>query len=119
MHGISFLIIFLALALVIIFAAVVLGFLRLPAAGEQARLLVEKQVELSGQLGQMATEATMRQEQLRSALDTRLTQVTTLMATLNTVRAVLKDTRMREQAGVIQAEVGRLANDVGRLDDRG
>ena len=43
---------------------------------------------------------------------------TTLMATLNTVRAVLKDVRMREQAGVIQAEVGRLANDVGRLDDR-
>ena len=43
---------------------------------------------------------------------------TTLMATLNTVRAVLKDARMREQAGVIQAEVGRLANDVGRLDDR-
>jgi DNA recombination protein RmuC len=28
---------------------------------------------------------------------------TTLMATLNTVRAVLKDARMREQAGVIQA----------------
>ena len=43
---------------------------------------------------------------------------TTLMATLNTVRAVLKDTRMREQAGVIQAEVGKLASDVVRLDDR-
>ena len=43
---------------------------------------------------------------------------TTLMATLNTVRAVLKDTRMREQAGLIQAEVGRLASDVGRLDER-
>ncbi len=43
---------------------------------------------------------------------------TTLMATLNTVRAVLKDARMREQAGVIQAEVVKLLNDVGRLDQR-
>lgn len=43
---------------------------------------------------------------------------TTLMATLNTVRAVLKDARMREQAGVIQKEVGTLMEDVGRLDDR-
>ncbi|PHZ86641.1 DNA recombination protein RmuC [Paremcibacter congregatus] len=43
---------------------------------------------------------------------------TTLMATLNTVRAVLKDARMREQAGVIQKEVGVLMEDVGRLDDR-
>ncbi|MDX1710725.1 MAG: DNA recombination protein RmuC [Rhodovibrionaceae bacterium] len=43
---------------------------------------------------------------------------TTLMATLNTVRAVLKDVRMREQAGVIQKEVGVLMEDVGRLDER-
>ena len=43
---------------------------------------------------------------------------TTLMATLTTVRAVLKDVRMREQAGVIQTEVGHLLRDVGRLDDR-
>lgn len=43
---------------------------------------------------------------------------TTLMATLNTVRAVLKDARMREQAGVIQAEVMTLLDDVGRLDKR-
>lgn len=43
---------------------------------------------------------------------------TTLMATLNTVRAVLKDVRMREQAGVIQAEVHHLLADVGRLDER-
>jgi DNA recombination protein RmuC len=43
---------------------------------------------------------------------------TTLMATLNTVRAVLKDARMREQAGVIQAEVARMMDDVKRLDDR-
>ncbi|MGP1397197.1 MAG: DNA recombination protein RmuC [Inquilinaceae bacterium] len=43
---------------------------------------------------------------------------TTLMATLNTVRAVLKDVRMREQAGVIQAEVQHLLGDIQRLDDR-
>jgi DNA recombination protein RmuC len=43
---------------------------------------------------------------------------TTLMATLNTIRAVLKDVRMREQAGVIQAEVGKLLADIIRLDDR-
>lgn len=43
---------------------------------------------------------------------------TTLMATLNTVRAILKDARMREQAGVIQKEVGSLMEDVCRLDER-
>jgi DNA recombination protein RmuC len=43
---------------------------------------------------------------------------TTMMATLNTVRAVLKDARMREQAGVIQHEVARMLQDVGRLDQR-
>jgi DNA recombination protein RmuC len=43
---------------------------------------------------------------------------TTLMATLNTVRAVLKDVRMREQAGIIQEEVHRLLEDVTRIDDR-
>ncbi|PCI33491.1 MAG: DNA recombination protein RmuC [Alphaproteobacteria bacterium] len=43
---------------------------------------------------------------------------TTLMATLNTVRAVLKDARMREQAGVIQKEVTTLLQDVVRLDGR-
>ncbi len=43
---------------------------------------------------------------------------TTLMATLNTVRAVLKDARMREQAHVIQREVGLLMSDVGRLGKR-
>jgi DNA recombination protein RmuC len=43
---------------------------------------------------------------------------TTLMATLNTVRAVLKDVHMREQAGVIQNEVEIMLNDVKRLDDR-
>ncbi len=43
---------------------------------------------------------------------------TTLMATLNTIRAVLKDAQMREQAGLILAEVGKMAEDVGRLDSR-
>jgi len=43
---------------------------------------------------------------------------TTLMATLNTVRAVLKDVRMREQAGEIQKTVGLLVDDVRRLGDR-
>lgn len=43
---------------------------------------------------------------------------TTLMATLNTVRAVLKDAKMREQAGIIQKEVGILVEDISRLDSR-
>ncbi len=43
---------------------------------------------------------------------------TTLMATLNTIRAILKDAHMREQAGVIQKEVISLTEDISRLDDR-
>ena len=43
---------------------------------------------------------------------------TTLMATLNTVRAILKDAHMREQAGVIQKEVSLLIDDINRLDER-
>ena len=43
---------------------------------------------------------------------------TTLMATLNTIRAVLKDAQMREQAGLILGEVGKMAQDVARLDSR-
>ena len=43
---------------------------------------------------------------------------TTLMATLNTIRAILKDTTMREQAGVIQKEVSALIDDISRLDER-
>jgi DNA recombination protein RmuC len=43
---------------------------------------------------------------------------TTMMATLNTVRAVLKDVQMREQAGEIQKTVGLLLDDVKRLDER-
>ena len=40
---------------------------------------------------------------------------TTCMATLNTMRAILKDARMREQAGAIRRELGLLFGDVERL----
>lgn len=43
---------------------------------------------------------------------------TTLMATLHTIRAVLKDAQMREQAGLIQKEVAAMGDDVSRLDSR-
>ncbi|MEX0840137.1 MAG: DNA recombination protein RmuC [Parvibaculum sp.] len=43
---------------------------------------------------------------------------TTLMATLNTVRAVLKDVEMRKQAGTIQKYVGLLMQDVTLLGKR-
>lgn len=43
---------------------------------------------------------------------------TTLMATLNTVRAILRDVRMREQAEVIRDEIIRMLDDVRRLDER-
>ena len=43
---------------------------------------------------------------------------TTFMATLHTMRAVMKDAAMREQAHIIQREVGAMAKDVGLLDDR-
>lgn len=43
---------------------------------------------------------------------------TTCMATLNTMRAVLKDARMREQAGAIRRELALLYSDVDRLGTR-
>ena len=43
---------------------------------------------------------------------------TTMMATLNTVRAVLKDVQMREQAGEIQKLVGLIMGDTKRLQLR-
>ncbi|WP_171209167.1 MULTISPECIES: DNA recombination protein RmuC [unclassified Ruegeria] len=43
---------------------------------------------------------------------------TTCMATLNTMRAILKDARMREQAGAIRKELGLLHKDVERLGER-
>jgi DNA recombination protein RmuC len=43
---------------------------------------------------------------------------TTLWATLNTIRAIFRDVKLREQAGALQKELGSLAEDVGRLDER-
>ncbi|MEH6833602.1 MULTISPECIES: DNA recombination protein RmuC [Falsihalocynthiibacter] len=43
---------------------------------------------------------------------------TTCMATLHTMRAVLKDARMREQAGAIRKELALLHGDVDRLGTR-
>jgi len=43
---------------------------------------------------------------------------TTCMATLNTMRAILKDARMREQAGAIRKELALLHADVERLGTR-
>ncbi|MDO6478939.1 DNA recombination protein RmuC [Shimia thalassica] len=43
---------------------------------------------------------------------------TTCMATLNTMRAILKDARMREQAGAIRRELGLLYADMERLGTR-
>lgn len=47
-----------------------------------------------------------------------LVSPTTLMATLTTIRGILRDVEMRKQAGVIQAEVGILLTDLGRLSTR-
>ncbi len=43
---------------------------------------------------------------------------TTLWALLNTMRAVMKDVRMKEAAGIIQTEVLTMLEDVDRLDKR-
>lgn len=47
-----------------------------------------------------------------------LVSPTTLMATLTTVRAILRDVEMQKQASVIQKEVGVLLTDIGRLNTR-
>lgn len=41
-----------------------------------------------------------------------------LMLSIQVVQAILKDARMREQAHLIQSEVVRLMEDLGRLDER-
>ncbi|WP_075995422.1 DNA recombination protein RmuC [Salaquimonas pukyongi] len=41
-----------------------------------------------------------------------------LMLSIQVIQSVLKDHRMREQAHLIQGEVARLMEDVGRLDER-
>ena len=43
---------------------------------------------------------------------------TTLMAVLNTARAVLKDVETRKQVHIIKDELGKLAKDFGRFDTR-
>ena len=40
------------------------------------------------------------------------------MLSIQVIQAILKDARMREQAHLIQGEVVRLMEDVGRLDER-
>ena len=57
---------------------------------------------------------------VREGFDARVWIVspTTCMATLNTMRAVLKDARMQEQAGAIRKELGLLYKDVDRLGSR-
>lgn len=59
-------------------------------------------------------------ELVREGFDARVWIVspTTCMATLNTMRAILKDARMREQAGAIRKELGALHGDVERLVTR-
>jgi DNA recombination protein RmuC len=59
-------------------------------------------------------------EVVREGFDARVWIVspTTCMATLNTMRAVLKDARMREQAGAIRSELSLLYKDVDRLGTR-
>ena len=52
------------------------------------------------------------------ALKVWIVSPTTCMAVLNTMRAVLKDARMREQAGAIRRELGELYKDVERLGER-
>jgi len=52
------------------------------------------------------------------ALKVWIVSPTTCMATLNTMRAVLKDARMREQAGAIRRELALLYGDVDRLSQR-
>jgi DNA recombination protein RmuC len=47
-----------------------------------------------------------------------LVSPTTMMATLTTVRAVLRDVRMREQASLVQKEIGIMLKDVERLMER-
>jgi len=43
---------------------------------------------------------------------------TTLMAVLNTVRAVIKDVETRKQVYIIKDELGKLGRDFGRFDER-
>lgn len=59
-------------------------------------------------------------EVVREGFEARvwLVSPTTTMATLNTLRSILKDVRMREQAGLIRRELTLLYGDVDRLGTR-
>jgi DNA recombination protein RmuC len=59
-------------------------------------------------------------ELIREGFDARVWIVspTTCMATLNTMRAILKDARMREQAGAIRTALRQLHRDVELVVDR-
>ena len=59
-------------------------------------------------------------ELVREGFDARVWIVspTTCMATLHTMRAILKDAQMREQAGAIRRELSLLGKDIERLDTR-
>ena len=53
-----------------------------------------------------------------SRLRYRARAPTTCMATLNTMRAILKDARLREQTGAIRKELAELYKDIERLSER-
>lgn len=59
-------------------------------------------------------------ELVREGFDARVWIVspTTLMATLNTMRAILRDSRLRAQAGAMRRELGLLHRDIARLIER-
>jgi DNA recombination protein RmuC len=59
-------------------------------------------------------------EVVRAGFDARVWIVspTTCMATLNTMRAILKDARMREQAGEIRKALRLLHRDVGIIAEK-
>jgi DNA recombination protein RmuC len=66
--------------------------------------------ELHANFGDVVREAFARKVYIVSP--------TTLMATLYSMRAILKDAKMQEQAGLVQIEVGKMFKDVQMLDGR-
>jgi len=63
-----------------------------------------------------ANFATVVEESFRARV--WIVSPTTMMALLNTVRAVLRDVEMRKEAGLIKVEVDRMLEDVQRLAER-
>ena len=118
MDGIYFIAALLALGLVAISLVTAVVLVRLRTAGEQAQTLIGKQAELSGQLGQIASEAVVRQEQLRNTIDTRLDQVTSQMG--DNLRKEGKDNRtalenLKERLAVIDAAQKNIAELSGQM----